>query len=187
MYVSLPTGSGKSSCYYLLSRAFDFLRQRTALRQSIASSRLYHGPHNFEPRRNTSGNLSALQKTSAATYFKRQKKLEERNTFLRSDDRKKTLQSEQLTKYIISRRHSTLSFYSGDNEEIIIMTVPSTHKTYSNTPDVFSPSSLFGERNNCTCARKIHLARETSSAGCTVSCTERRSAAWVVDESQSQE
>ena len=35
MFVSLPTGSGKSLCYCLLSRAFDFLRQWTALRESI--------------------------------------------------------------------------------------------------------------------------------------------------------
>ena len=34
VFVSLPTGSGKSSCYCLLSRAFDFLRQCTALRES---------------------------------------------------------------------------------------------------------------------------------------------------------
>ena len=69
MLVSLPTGTGKSSCYCLLSRAFDFLRKRAALRGSIASSRLCHGPHNFEPRRNTSGNLSALPETSATTCF----------------------------------------------------------------------------------------------------------------------
>ena len=35
VFVSLPTGSGKSSCYCLLPRAFDFLWQRTALRESI--------------------------------------------------------------------------------------------------------------------------------------------------------
>ena len=35
MFVSLPTGSGKSLCYCLLPRAFDFLWQRTALRESI--------------------------------------------------------------------------------------------------------------------------------------------------------
>ena len=34
-FVSLPTGSGKSLCYCLLPRACDFLRQRTALRESI--------------------------------------------------------------------------------------------------------------------------------------------------------
>ena len=34
MFVSLPTGRGNSLCYCLLPRAFDFLRQRTALRES---------------------------------------------------------------------------------------------------------------------------------------------------------
>ena len=99
VFVSLPTGSGKSSYYCLLSRAFDFLRQRTALRESRASSRLCHEPHNFEPRRNTSGNLSALPKTSATPCFKSGKtnSLEEPNSFLRSDGRRKTSQSEQLS------------------------------------------------------------------------------------------
>ena len=92
--VSLPTGSGKSSCYCLLSRAFDFLRKRAALRGSIASSRLCHGPHNFEPRRNTSGNLSALPETSATTCFKGGKtnSPEELNSFLRSDGLRKMSQ-----------------------------------------------------------------------------------------------
>ena len=35
MFVSLPTGSGKCLCYCLLPRALDFLKQRTALRESI--------------------------------------------------------------------------------------------------------------------------------------------------------
>ena len=92
--VPLPTGSGKSSCYCLLSRAFDFLRKGAALRESIASSRLCHGPHNFEPRRNTSGNLSALPETSATTCFKGGKtnSPEELNTFLRSDGLRKMSQ-----------------------------------------------------------------------------------------------
>ena len=34
-FVSLPTGSGKSLCYCLLPKAFNFLWQRTALRESI--------------------------------------------------------------------------------------------------------------------------------------------------------
>ena len=88
VFVSLPTGSGKSSCYYPGPSIFsgNVLRQRTALRESITSSRLCHGTHNFEPRRNTSGKLSALPKTSATTCFKSSKtnSLEELNTFLLS-------------------------------------------------------------------------------------------------------
>ena len=34
-FVSLPTVSGKGLCYCLLPKAFDFLQQRTALRESI--------------------------------------------------------------------------------------------------------------------------------------------------------
>ena len=35
IFVSLPTGSGKSHCYYLLPKAFDFLWQRRESTQSI--------------------------------------------------------------------------------------------------------------------------------------------------------
>ena len=68
--------------------------KRAALRGYIASSRLCHGPHNFEPRRNTSGNLSVLPETSATTCFKGGKtnSPEELNTFLRSDGLRKMSQ-----------------------------------------------------------------------------------------------
>ena len=102
----------------------NILRQRTTLRESIASRCLCHGPHNFEPRRNTSGNLSTLLKTSATSCFKSGKtnSLEELilSYFPMAEE---TLQREQLNTFI-SRRHSTISFHSGYNVmEIIIMTV----------------------------------------------------------------
>ena len=106
-----PSGSGKSSYYYLLSRAFDFLRQRTALRESIASSRLYHGPHNFEPRRKHRATCPLYRKHRLPPISRGKKKLEERNTFLRSDDRKKTLQSEQLTKINTLLADATAHFH----------------------------------------------------------------------------
>ena len=167
MFVSLPTGSGKSSYYCLLSRAFDFFLQRTALRESIASSRLCHGPHNFEPRRNTFGNLSTLPKTSTTTCFKSGKtnSLEELNTFLRSDGRRNV--AKRTAKYIISRHHNTLSFYSGDNVMAIISQSQEnskitceitfllyTRKNLSKYTRRTSPVPSFG-------ARKIRLARET--------------------------
>ena len=141
MLVSLPTGSGKSSCYCLLSRAFDFLRKRAALRGSIASSRLCHGPHNFEPRRNTSGNLSALPETSATTCFKGGKtnSPEELNTFLRSDGlRKMSQQLNTLLADAIVRLHLILETMLWRSYDSLVKTqdhvrdyIPFTHKILS--------------------------------------------------------
>ena len=112
VFVSLPTGNGKSSCYCLLSRAFDFLRQRTGLRESIASSRLCHGPHNFEPKRNIR-QLVRFTENIGYLLQKWQNKLTGRkiNTFLRSYGRRKTSQSEQLNTLLadaITRFHFIL-------------------------------------------------------------------------------
>ena len=174
MFVSLPTGSGKSSCYCLLSRAFDFLRQRTALRESIASSRLCHGPHNFEPRRNTSGNLSALLKTSATTCFKSGKRnsLEELNTFLHFDGQRKMSQSEQLNTLladVIARFHFILETMSWRSYDSLVKTARShvkLHSCYAQKPvqihqTYFPPSSLFGLHNIRAHAKYVWLARLT--------------------------
>ena len=174
MFVSLPTGSGNSSCYCLLSRAFDFLQQRTALRESIASSHLWHGPHNFEPKRNTSGNLSALPKTSATTCFKSGKtnSLEELNTFLRSDDRRKTSQSEQLNTLLadaIVRFHFILETMLWRSYDSLVKTARSRvrlrscyaqkpvqiHQTYF--PPLFLAHTIYVHA-------QIRLARETTLA-----------------------
>ena len=163
--VSLPTDSGKSSCYCLLSRAFDFLRKRAALRGSIASSRLCHGPHNFEPRRNTSGNLSALPETSATTCFKGGKtnSPEELNTFLRSDGLRKmsqqlnTLLADAIVRFrliletMLWRSYDSLVKNSKITCEITFLL---RTKTCPNTPDVFSPFLSFRRA-------QIRLARET--------------------------
>ena len=110
VFVSLPTGRGKSSSYCLLSRTFDFLRQRIALNimYSLKPSILWT---NFEPRRNTSSSLYALPKTSATTCFKSGKtnSLEEIKYFPTFRWRKKDV-AKRTAKYIISRRHSTLPF-----------------------------------------------------------------------------
>ena len=133
MFVSLPTGSG---------RAFDFLQQRTALRESIASSHLCHGPHNFEPRRNTSDNLSALPKTSATTCFKGGKtnSLEELNTFLHFDGRRKMSQSEQLNTLLadaIARFHFILETMLWRSYDSLVKTARSRvrlHSCYAQKP-----------------------------------------------------
>ena len=157
MLVSLPTGSGKSSCYCLLSRAFDFLRKRAALRGSIASSRLCHGPHNFEPRRNTSGNLSALPVTSATTCFigGKTNSPEELNTFLRSDGlRKMSQQLNTLLADAIVRFRLILETMLWRSYDSLVKTARSRvrlHSFYTQKPvqihqTYFSPSSLFGAR-----------------------------------------
>ena len=157
MLVSLPTCSGKSSCYCLLSRAFDFLRKPAALRGSIASSRLCHGPHNFEPRRNTSGNLSALPETSATTCFKGGKtnSPEELNTFLRSDGlRKVSQQLNTLLADAIVRFCLILETMLWRSYDSLVKTARSRvrlHSFYAQKPvqihqTYFPPSSLFGAR-----------------------------------------
>ena len=158
MFVSLPTSSGKSSCYSLLSRAFDFLRQQTALRESITSSRLCHGPHNFEPTRNTSGNLSALPKTSATTCFKSGKtnSLEELNTFLRSDGRRKKSQSKQINTLLadaIARFHFILETMLWRSYDSLVKTAKShvrLHSCYAQKPvqiqQTYFPPPLFSAR-----------------------------------------
>ena len=164
MLVSLPTGSGKSSCYCLLSRAFDFLRKRAALRGSIASSRLCHGPHNFEPRRNTSGNLSALPETSATTCFKGGKtnSPEELNTFLRSDGlRKMWQQLNTLLADDIARFRLILETMLWRSYDSLVKTARSRvrlHSFYAQKPvqihqTYFPPSSLFGARKYVWLAR----------------------------------
>ena len=173
MLVSLPTGSGKSSCYCLLSRAFDFLRKRAAL----TSSRLCHGPHNFEPRRNTSGNLSALPETSATTYFKggKTKSPEELNTFLRSDGlRKMSQQLNTLLADAIVRFRLILETMLWRLYDSLVKTTRSRarlHSFYAQKPvqihqTYFSPSSLFGARiiraRALYVRAQIRLARETS-------------------------
>ena len=171
MLVSLPTGSGNSSCYCLLSRAFDFLRKRAALRGSIASSRLCHGPHNFEPRRNTSGNLSALPETSATTCFKGGKtnSPEELNTFLRYDGlRKMSQQLNTLLADAIVRFRLILETILWRSYDSLVKTARSRvrlHSFYAQkpvqiyTPDVFFPLLSF-RRAHYTCARKyVWLAR----------------------------
>ena len=172
MLVSLPTDSGKSSCYCLLSRAFDFLRKRAALRGSIASSRLCHGPHNFEPRRNASGNLSSLPETSATTCFKGGKtnSPEELNTFLRSDGLRKmshqlnSLLADAIVRFrlipetMLWRSYDSLvktarsrvrlhSFYAQKPVQI--------HQTYFPPPPLFSARALYVRA-------QIRLARETT-------------------------
>ena len=150
-------GSGKSSCYCLLSRAFDFLRKRAALRGSIASNRLCHGPHNFEPRRNTSGNLSALPETSATTCFKGGKtnSPEELNTFLRSDGlRKMSQQLHTLLADAIVRFRLILETMLWRSYDSLVKTARSRvrlHSFYAQKPvqihqTYFPPSSLFGAR-----------------------------------------
>ena len=154
MLVSLPTGNGKSSCYCLLSGAFDFLRKRAALRGSIASSRLCHGPHNFEPRRNTFGNLSALPETSATTCCKGGKtnSPEELNTFLRYDGlRKMSQQLNTLLADAIVRFRLILETMLWRSYDSLVKTARSrvrlhsfyAQKTCPNTPDVFFPLLSF--------------------------------------------
>ena len=169
--VSLPTGSGKSSCYCLLSRAFYFLRKRAALRGSIASSRLCHGPHNFEPRRNTSGNLSALPEISATTCFKGGKtnSPEKLNTFLRSDGlRKMSQQLNTLLADAIVRFRLILETMLWRSNDSLVKTAISRvrlHSFYAQKPvqihqTYFPPLLLFSARAFYTCARKyVWLAR----------------------------
>ena len=173
MLVSLPTGSGKSSCYCLLSRAFDFLRKRAALRGSIASSRLCHGPHNFEPRRNTSGNLSALPETSATTCFKGGKtnSPEELNTFLRSDGlRKMSQQLNTLLADAIVRFRLILETMLWRSYDSLVKTARSRvrlHSFYAQKPvqihQTYFPPPLFSARALYVRAQ-IRLARETRLA-----------------------
>ena len=119
VFVSLPTGSGKSSCYCLLSRAFDFLRQRTALRESIVSSRLCHGlVSRASPSRETSHGpqLRTYEKhirqlvhfTKNIGYHllqKWQNKLAGRTKYFPTFGWLKKDVPKRTAKYIISRRH----------------------------------------------------------------------------------
>ena len=165
MLVSLPTGSGKSSCYCLLSRAFDFLRKRAALRGSIASSRLCHGPHNFETRRNTSGNLSALPETSATTCFKGGKtnSPEELNTFLRYDGlRKMSQQLNTLLADAIVRFRLILETMLWRSYDSLVKTARSRvrlHSFYAQNLSKYTrrifPLPLFSARANTSVRRYI--------------------------------
>ena len=80
----------------------------------IASSSLWHGQHIFDPRRNTSRNLPALQKTSATKVVN---KLAGRTKyFLKFRWLKKDV-AKRTAKYNISSRHNTLFWrlFHGDH------------------------------------------------------------------------